>query len=167
MVGLLALAGCSTPDKLDFRTCPQVLILGDAAKATRLAHANSKDVADTIYQVRLANIQGGCKYYDDSVDLEFTVNLVAQAGAAFDPARHYQEEYFVAILDAAGNRLAKKNFVSDLVFEEGASNAVQTETLTPSIPLAKDADAAGYMVYIGLQLAPDDLAKNRAEQPGS
>ena len=162
-IGILMIQGCSTPDKLDFRTCPQVVILGDAAKVNRLNRSGSKDIADTLYQARLGNIRGGCKYYDESVDVEFSVDLLAQAGAAFTPNRPYQEEYFIAILDPAGNRLSKKNFVAELPFKDGETNAISTETLTQSIPLTPDTDAAGYMIYVGLQLTPDELAINRAQ----
>lgn len=160
-LSLLGLVSCSPPDKMDFRSCPRVVVLGDADKVTRQRTDASQDIADVIYQARLGNIRGGCKYYDDSVDLEFSVDLMADAGAAIDLDKNWQEEYFIAILDAQGNRLTKKNFVADLNFDQATRKAVTTETITPSIPLAEKEDAAGYTVYVGLQLPQAVLDQNR------
>lgn len=163
-LGIMAMlnAGCSTPDAYDYRTCPRVVVLGDADRVTRMRKIGSTDIADALYDAQLGNIQGKCKYYDDHVDVEFTVDLTAQTGAAFTPGSIPKEEYFVAILDPKGRRLTKENFVTELNFDEGASKTTVTETLTPSIPLAEKENAAGYTVYVGLQLPAAELDKNRA-----
>ena len=162
LVMLGGLAACASEDT-DPRACPRVAILGDAATMTRFAKPDSVDLTDIAVKAALSDIQGGCEYYDDEVDVSFDVTLSAERGPALT-GNTANIDYFVSILDPDGKVLTKKNFNTPVTFPDGVFRAGTRESLEQTIPIAQNSDARGYTVLLGLQLTRAEVAYNRERQ---
>ncbi|MBX6324149.1 MAG: hypothetical protein IRY94_20220, partial [Rhodospirillaceae bacterium] len=100
-----------------------------------------------------------CDYDASGYDVVAKVQFLGTRG----PAAGTDEGafgYFVAIVDAKADVLARQEFDSSFQFK-GKTRAGVVEELEEKIPPASG--TAPYTIYVGFQLTPDELAFNRGQ----
>jgi hypothetical protein len=143
--------------------CPSSAILSDASKVTRFQGAG-RDLTDVVNQGEILEIGVSCKYEKNAVVLTLQVAVAGQRGPA-DRTRKADFEYFVAILDPAGNIVTKEPFRVNFDFPPNRERLAIVDELEPRIPLKDLAQGPGYGVRVGFQLTQDELDWNR-KRPG-
>jgi hypothetical protein len=146
-------AGCASQQV----PCPRVLKVQDAERLTRFTGAG-RDLTDVLFEAQVGEITGSCGLDEGAIDMTMNVTFQAMRGPA-DRARRADFAYFVAIVDADGDVLAREGFDSNLEFPEARSRAGVVEELQQRIPAGSGTPP--YTVYVGFALTPDELAFNR------
>jgi len=154
----LALAGCMQ-DAGPPLPCPRAVTVADAASLTRF-DGTGRDLTDVLFEAEIAQIASACEYDEGVVDVTVQVQFVAQRGPA-DQQRRGDFAYFVAIADGEQTILARESFDAMIEFPGNRTRAGVVEELEQHIPLRADEPGAGYVIYVGFELTPDELAYNR------
>ncbi len=161
---LAALSGCSSEPtrtiSAEGLTCPQVGIVRELAETT-FYHGAGRDLTDVSARAQLVDFNGKCHYdrADNKNYVEVEVNLTVEG--ELGPAaqgRLVRVPYFVAVVDEAGNVLAKTVYDADIDVPDGIRRQRIVEQLVPAIPLGELRDGIGYRVLMGLQLTPEQRA---------
>ena len=162
-LGLLGLASCSGERSLP--PCPNIFALADAKQADHFRPGTTHGLDNIEYAVRLDSWTGSCGYkprekdWDVSVDL--TVNFTAKRGPAATGG-DVTYTYFVAIPAFYPKASAKQVIPVSVHFDEGqTSQQVQSGPVTIILPVRADDAIDTYTIYLGLQLQPDELSRNR------
>ena len=155
----LVLAACTKPR--DLPPCPNVFALGDARQMDHMASGNTQ----IDYSVQLDNWTSTCRYIprdqDWDVDVELNVNFRVKPGAA-NTSKTANFSYVAAIPFFFPNPAAKEVVpVSVQIDGEGRAKQVSDGPLHLLIPVHSDDAIDTYTIYLGLQLQPDELARNR------
>lgn len=167
----LLLGGCSgigdtlLGKKKEPPACPPVYILGDAAKLTKYRPGTGRDLTDVEGEAEIAGFQGGCTFNEQGdVLVDIQVAFQASRGPA-DTDRKLDLVYFVAMPGFFPSPAAKAEMPISIVFPEGATYARHIdEVVTLSIPIAPDAVAEKFEIYIGFQTTPEELEMNRRQK---
>ena len=69
--------------------------------------------------------------------------------------------YFVAIVDPANNVVAREEIPIQLQVPVNQSRVTYAEELEPRIPFRERSSLAGYRIYVGLVLTPDEARATR------
>ena len=156
----LVLAGCALFQEAGPPLpCPRAVTVADAASLTRFDGAG-RDLTDVLFEAEIAQIASACEYDDGAVDVTVQIQFVAQRGPA-DQERRGDFDYFVAIADAGHEILVRESFDATIEFPGNKTQAGVVEELEQHIPLAADEPGAGYVIYVGFVLTPDEVAYNR------
>jgi len=156
----LVLAGCAMFQEAGPPIpCPRAVTVADAASLTRF-DGTGRDLTDVLFEAEIAQIASACEYDDGAVDVTVQVQFVALRGPA-DQQRRGDFDYFVAIADAGQTILARESFDATIEFPGNKTQAGVVEELEQHIPLRADEPGAGYVIYVGFVLTPDELAFNR------
>lgn len=137
--------------------CPQVLKVQDAERLTRFT-GSGRDLTDVLFEAQVGQITGSCGIDDGAIDMDMQVQFTAMRGPA-DRTRQGNFGYFVAIVDAEGDILARQEFDSTVEFPEAKSRTGIVEELEQRIPATSGVPP--YTIYVGFTLTPDELAFNR------
>ena len=156
-LALLALAGCSSNDKFA-PACPQLALLAEGADLTRFA-GPGRDVTDRVLEARITGVDASCKPgRRGDVVAVLAVRLDVMRGPA-SASRSANVPYFVAISDA-GAVIDRRAFTVAATFPANVDKiSVAGEELELRFPAG--GKAAGYKIYVSLQLNEDELAYNR------
>jgi len=159
---VLPLAACSgSADTVPVaRACPAVTVLADAAAVTRYRSGRGRDLTDVVTDARVTGARGECNFSR----AEVTMNLGVSFAFAIGPAnrdRTIALSYFVAIVDAAGNMVAREEMPILLQVPVNQSSAAYSEEVEPRIPFRDRGDLVGYRVYVGLVLTPEEAQARR------
>lgn len=163
---VLALAGCtSLLQKAPPPSCPEVNVLAEAATLNRYAPGGGRDIIDKIFSARVEPAAIKCKYVDDrtALEIELTVAVALEKGPAKSKTP-VSVPYFVAILDAKRNILAKEVFEIPVTFEEGRRRNVLGDVIEQRIPLANPDAVGEYRIVLGFQLTRAELEERRRKQ---
>jgi len=177
----LALAGCMRlGERLGFRepmvltveggpVCPSTAVLSDAVTVTKLrpgVPATPPNPANVILTAEMSQAQLECQYDAEmnavTISINFAVRATRGAAASGDDP---ELDYFIAMVDAAGNVLTKNIFKSqpDL---NGGMMGQYTQTISNFVfPMATDMRPLDYQLLTGFQLTPAELAYNRIPRP--
>jgi hypothetical protein len=159
----LLLAACGIFGPGEVKVCPRVSLLGDAAKMTRYRDGPGRDLTDVVYEAKVLDVNWSCKYLDNRVRVEATIDIVAQRGPASGGA-NAQVPFFVAIIDASQEIIAKKTFASEVEFRDGRRRAGIREEIEQIVFLKKDEIGTDYEIIVGLQLTEQQLQQNRGRR---
>ena len=162
-----ALAGCAgKKDDVGAPPCPKVALLADAAHLTVYRDGPGRDLTDIRFEADLGRISGECVYRkrNTQVTVEMKLTIVAKRGPA-DRDRLADLGYFVAILDAQANVLARQEFQSQIEFPLDQAQVGTLEELEQVIPLKKDQPGSDFDVLVGFRLTPEQLQRNRTRGP--
>ena len=165
-MALLALAGCtSLLQKAPPPACPEVNVLAEAATLERYAPGGGRDIIDKIFSARVEPAAIKCKYVDDraALEVELTVAVALEKGPA-PSAAPVSVPYFVAIVDAKRNILAKEVFEIPVTFEEGRRRNVLGDVIEQRIPLPSPDAVGDYRIVLGFQLTRAELETRRRKQ---
>ncbi|MCP5366507.1 MAG: hypothetical protein H6907_05015 [Hyphomicrobiales bacterium] len=148
--------------------CPRVLVLADAAQIVSF-RGDGQDLTDVLFHAEMDQARTQCKYeLDDDdrpirVSAKVVVDIVAERGPA-DRSRQATFSYFVALVDAQKNTVAKNTFPVTLAFE-GNRNRMLFRDDDPGvvldIPLREGETGRSYEAFVGFQLTPAQLEYNR------
>lgn len=157
-----ALAGCTNAP---VPPCPSVRVDSSTAKLTQFKDGPGRAVGDVEYQAELIAYTGSCAYSEKGVEVQMDVDMAIAAGPA---AKKDQQPiyYFVAVPQlfpsADGKRVFQLN--RGLPNSPGVIERFKESDIRVFIPLKKDEPAAGYDVYVGLQLTNEQLEYNRSQR---
>ncbi len=142
--------------------CPQVRVDSTTANLTKFREGAGRDLSDVEYQAEIVGFKGECVVDKDSAEVIMDIDFAIANGPAgkAGPVSIY---YFVAIPQFFPKTEGKKviEIKRDLPGRATAPARVKESSVRVTIPLKKDQAAAGFDVYIGLQLTTDQLEYNR------
>jgi hypothetical protein len=164
LLGSLATAvtGCAAKQDPAVPPCPLVALASDASKLTQFRPGSGRDVVDIDYEAQLSNVRGECAYDKKMtrVIVSMSVQIAATRGAAAQ-SRNADLGYFVAIIGADDEIVARQEFRSKLEFTGTSNRAGANEELEQRIPLSNGKTGQEYRVLIGFLLSHDQLDYNR------
>ena len=158
----LGLIGCSTINSVvgikKPPPCPYAASLNNADRLVRFTGAGH-DLTDVAFDAKIAKITGDCGVNENLISVTMKIDFVAQRGQALS-GDQAPFSYIVAILDPAGQVIARQVFATGIVFS-GKPRAGISEELDQEIPLQAGYRAQDYQIYVGFELTKDELAYNR------
>jgi hypothetical protein len=161
LAGVLLLAGCSgNTEDIVVRACPQVTVLADAATLTKYRSPRGRDLTDVVVDARVSGARGECTFNRNDVTMTLAVGFEFAIGPA-NRDRMVAVSYFVAIVDAANNVVAREEIPIQLQVPVNQSRVTYSEELEPRIPFRQRSSLVGYRIYVGLVLTPDEARANR------
>ncbi len=164
LVAITALAGCSKQvADVGAPPCPKVAVLSDAAHLTVFRNGPGRDLTDIRYEADIGRISGECVYKKNktNVTVEMKLMISAKRGAA-DRDGIADLAYFVAVVDAQSNVLARKEYQSQIEFAADRPEVATLEELEEIIQLKKDQPGSDFDLMVGFRLTPEQVARNRA-----
>lgn len=145
-------------------SCPQVAIVPQLAQASEFDGA-ATGYSNVTYTASLSALSSSCALYKQGVAVDATLKLTLQQGPK-GKGGTFDFPYFVAILDSAGNVLAKSIFSSPLSPNERQLRIGSKEAIHEFIPLSDPMASGSYSVVIGFQLDDRQTAFNRSTGVG-
>lgn len=163
---LSALAACSSfslPGSEPPPPCPTVRLDRDTIRMEQFA-GQGRDITDMTYAIEIQGYGGACEYEDDAVIVQIVPQFMVERGpAAPEGTAPGTFSYFVAIPSYYPNPAGKQ--VLPLRFEFGDAvtpvMVVRDDPVTLTLPRAPGESLADEDIYIGLQLTPEQLQRNR------
>ena len=168
--GLLAalVAGCSGDDAADLAPCPLARVLGEPSELTRFQEGPGRDPTDILFEATFVHVAGECSYDAEGGEIDVELNVVVdvlRGRANRDGAISLR--YFVAVAERGediGPEPAvhgRKAFDIQASFPETRRNIRYTDVLEITIPRPDARNVGGYVLYLGFELTPGELAYNK------
>jgi hypothetical protein len=159
----LLLAACGIFAPAEIRVCPRVSLLNDAEKMTAYRDGPGRDLTDVLYEAKVLDVNWSCKYLKNRVRVEAVIDIVAQRGPA-SKGGNAKVPFFVGIIDAGQNIIAKKTFSSEIEFRDGRRRAGVREEIEQTLFLKEGEGGGDYEIIVGLQLTEQQLKQNRGRR---
>lgn len=160
---LPAFSGCAFLDEGSPNVCPSTAILDGPGELVRFAPGSAGSPADVLFRTKMKTISGVCDVDEKSVDMELQIAMEAARGPA-NVKGEASFVYFVAILDKDKNVLTRTKFPMIAKFQRQETALDFSEAVTVTIPKKKEALPKDYIVYMGFEMTPEELAYNRKRQ---
>jgi hypothetical protein len=162
LAALLALSGCAEmknrvmgkePGK-----CPTIRVLADAAHQIKFKPGPGRDITDILYTVDLVDYQGSCGYRDKDSHVETAIKVMFDIDRGPANAQGLGEiQYFAAV-----EGRAKQVFSTKFKFQPSTPKLRQVdEEISIDIPIRPGDTPYNTVIWLGLQLSPDELDYNR------
>ena len=146
--------------------CPSSAVLSDAVTVTKLKPGSPMmpNPENVVLAAEMSQAQLECEYDGErntlTIDLDFAIRATRGAAAmGTDP----ELEYFIAVVDAAGNLLTKNVLKSQPDLRNAGVYTQSVDNFT--FQMAMDARPVDYQLLTGFQLTPAELAYNRIPKP--
>lgn len=163
-VATLLLAACGGPlDKGNVGSCPPTAILEGPGELTRYKSDSAKAPTDVLFRTKMTTYSGICDFDEKSIDIELSISIEAVRGPA-NTAAKAEFAYFVAILKKDKTVLTRTEFPIIAAFEQQDTRFTFAENVTVTIPRRKNDSTSDYIVYLGFEMTPEELAHNRRRQ---
>lgn len=175
LIVLPLLTGCETvSETLGFSTgkelvdpgpgCPRVGMLPAATKMTAYRPGAGRDLTDVLHEIELTRLSGDCipDKKGKEVGVELNVHFTAARGPA-DTVRRADFVYVVAVVDAANQVQARREFPARAEFPSNLNRITFRDELRQRIPLDGKPGSA-YQILVGLKLDRDQLDRARRGQ---
>ena len=160
----LLLAACRGPlDQGTVGNCPPTAILEDAGELARYKPASAKAPTDVVFRTKMTTFSGICDFDAKTIDIELGISIEAVRGPA-NTTDKAEFAYFVAILKKDKTVLTRTEFPIIAAFERQDTRFNFAENVTVSIPRRKNDSTSDYIVYLGFEMTPEELAHNRRRQ---
>jgi len=164
LLGLLTigLAACSSTD-IPPPPCPEIQILGAAAKLTRFKPGPGRDIIDVRHEEAITSFASACEYNVDANGAgDVTIWLAPTILSTRGPANQGSEatfEYFIVITDSQKKVLNKGLFPVAIPYAQNLTQLSWTlkEPNSLIVPLNAGKTGDDFQVFIGLQLSKDEL----------
>lgn len=157
---LVVLAGCAGQTAPP--PCPSVVAVPGAERLTRFA-GDGRDLTDVIFEAEFQDIRLDCGYDDDVVEAALQLRFVVAEGPA-NRSGQARLRYFVAVGTQDRRILAREAFALDVPFTGNRRRLAAIEEIAQRIPLSPGQSGADYIVYVGLEVRPDELRRNLEAQ---
>lgn len=167
VLGVIVAGGCSSTTEEEPPACPRVSVLGEAATMTQFADGRGRDLTDVAYEAEVSDVRSQCESVggDDGRLVVALAPVIQVSRGPADEGGVARFEYFVSITDSARNILNVVRFPVSVGFPGNQSRVTVTDDdppVTVDIPDSEGAEnRAGYQVFVGLQLTPEQLEYNR------
>lgn len=167
LAGIAALAACTSappPTEAAGLACPEVSILAEAARITQWKPGAGRDLTDVIASAELVTVTGDCIFPGrdtTKVVVQFAVAMKAEAGPA-NPTRIVDVPYFIALLDKDRRVITRERFTSRVEFPVNQSRMGFFDEFEHQITLPAGARAQDYSYFLGFELTPEELERNRS-----
>ncbi|MCC7273093.1 MAG: hypothetical protein IT561_10520 [Alphaproteobacteria bacterium] len=160
----LLLAGCSSLNPFAAKdpppACPVAIVVDDLSRMTEFRPGTGRDLADVVHSAAIERVDASCEYdRRRKVTVQTVVNLIVERGPA-DRTRKADLTYFVAVADPQGRVTARETFTTPVRFEGNFTRMQTSEETEQVIPLG-GGSGAGYRIYVGFPLTPEQLEANR------
>lgn len=162
----LALAACGGfGPKQEFPpVCPKLALLKDGADITRFS-PRGQDVTDLVLDGRLTAVPANCTYGKGSTvaaSLKVTMDLARGPAAG---GRDLDVPYFIAV-SRAGQVVDKQVYTLRASFPPNVERmSVTSDQVDMVFPVSAEVPASAYQIFVGFQLTPDELQRNRSRGP--
>lgn len=162
LAAVAALAGCKQKDDIGAPPCPKVAVLSDAAHLATFRDGPGRDLTDIKYEADIGRISGECIYKKNNTSVTVSMKLLitAKRGPA-DRDRLLDFVYFVAVVGAQSDILARREFPSQIEFAPEQPQVVTVEELEEIIKLKKDQPGSDFEVLVGFKLDHEQVERNR------
>jgi len=161
----LLVGGCAVLDEGTPNVCPSTAILDDAGELVRFASTPPAGPGDVSFRTKMKYISGLCEVDEKSIDMELSTKMEALRGPA-NTGSEAKFVYFVAILDSDKTVLSRTKFPMIARFQKRETKLDFSENLTVTIPRKPNTLPKDYIVYLGFEMTPDELAYNRKRKQG-
>lgn len=166
LLGLLTVfaAACSSAEEVKNQPCPPVVLLDAAKDMTVFREGQGRDLTDVRYWFAITGLTASCAYREGLlagvIDVAGAIRIEAEKGpAAPDGPAGYT--FFASITDRARDVLRKDLFTGRVAFSGNESRAAAVQSFATSIALLPNQNGLDYIVYVGFQLAPEQLLYRR------
>jgi hypothetical protein len=151
--------GCGTPRPKEGQTfaCPGAVVLGDAARVH--AFRDGQTGGDLLYRAEFTGVKLECSPRSGGARADVRISIEAQQGPGVT-ASSQQIRYFVAVTRDE-QILAKQNFNLTADFRGRRSINIEDRIRQIDIPLARGQRGSEFVVFVGFELTPEQLAYNR------
>jgi hypothetical protein len=150
-----SLSACSG-SREEARACPSGGVIPDAGHVTKFRPGGGYDVDDVVLRAMFTQLSATCDYSGTRAGVDLEVEYVATRGPA-DQARSDVLAYFVAVVDPAGNVLAREEFASPIEFPPANERVRGRETIR------LDRVDETSRILVGFRLTEEELRYNRRE----
>ena len=144
------------------RPCPDVVLLADASRQVKF-NGQGRDLTDVLFEAELEAARLVCTYDDNELDVDLQVRVIASRGPA-NADRVANLNYFVAVARSDRTVLARRSFDIAIPFPGNRTRVSGLEEIGQVITLAQGEDGSNYLIYLGLDLTPEELQFNRANR---
>ena len=168
-VALVALAaGCSKDKRADRLLCPSARVMGEPSELTRFRDGPGRGPADIVFEAAFAQVTGKCSYDADGgeITLQLTVLFDILRGQA-SPDGKASFSYFVAVATRPREPgqlpvvQARQAFGIGTRFTRSRKSMRYTDELEIKIPRPDARSPRNYVLYLGFELTPAELAYNK------
>ncbi len=160
LLGGCAGGGLLGGDPASGSACPQVAVLEEPSELTRFAAASGGDLSGVLFRARMDLDDAFCEIDKKSVDVTVTAAFRVARGPA-NTSREARFSYFVAVLDSDKNIIHRSTFPIIAKFKKKETGFSFTEDFTVTIDVGKEREPSDYIVYLGFEMTPEELAFNR------
>ena len=168
VLAALALAACSSDGAVgdgSIGLCPQTAILDDPSQILRFKPDTGKGPGDLLFHTQIKTFSGECEFDEKEIALDLRIAMEALRGPA-NAKGEAEFTYFVAVLGLDKKILVRQKFPLIVKFDGNETNMNFTEAVTVYIPRRKNDSTADYLVYLGYEMTPEELAYNRRRLGG-
>lgn len=165
---LLALAACVGGNDSDQAPCPSAKVMGEPSELTRFRDGPGRDPTDILFEAAFSRVAGECSYDADGGDIELELTVIfdlLRGQASSDGAASLS--YFVAVAER-GKDIgpqpvihARQAFGIKTAFAETRKSMRYTDVLEITIPRPDARSVRSYVLYLGFELTPAELAYNK------
>ncbi|MBK1697055.1 hypothetical protein [Rhodovibrio salinarum] len=164
LAALLALAGCASDGPTTPLVCPSAVKPEESAQLVAF-DGPGRDLTDVRFDLQVTDVALTCELERDedqrTLETELGIRLMAEKGPANREGRAVGQ-YYVAVTDPDGALLSRQTFDIEIELPGNQTRGVESQYLSPTIPVAEGAATDGYTIYVGLVLTPEQLRYNRA-----
>lgn len=160
LAAVMVLSACAS-DEVP-RPCPDVVLLADASRQVKF-NGQGRDLTDVLFEAELEAVRQICTYDDNELDVDLQVRVIASRGPA-NADRLANINYFVAVARSDKTVLARRSFDIAIPFPGNRTRVSGLEEIGQIITLAEGEDGSNYLIYLGLDLTPEELQFNRANR---
>ena len=157
LMGLLLQACAQPPPPV---ICPRVRVLQEPGSITRFQDGAGRDITDVLFQAQFSEVTGGCLIEKDSIELDFTVEILATRGPA-DTEKAASMTIFMAVQAPDRTFLQRNTFDVDITFPGNRSRVAYVDEFAGKIPRSADQEPDSFTIYVGFELTEDELQFNR------
>ncbi len=162
---LLALGGCGVlgGNTTSPYLCPTTAILEGPSELVRFVKGSARGPNDVSFRTKMKSVSGNCDVADKLITMDLAISMEALRGPA-NTKGEADFAYFVAILNKDKKVLTRTRFPMIAKFKRDETKLDFAEAVTVTIPKKKEAMPEDYMVYMGFEMTPEELAYNRDRQ---
>ena len=153
----LVVAGCGGGERQP--PCPKIFLANETSVLTRFREGPGRDITDVVFEAELLGYSGSCKYERNMVSVELNVDFAVTRGPA--GANRVRFEYFVAVPRLFPDPAGKRVFDVDAEIPADQRRIQFRDEILLEIPLANRNEGPANEIYVGFQLAPEELEYNR------
>lgn len=162
----LAVSACTTQPPAETTSrfaCPDISIIAEASRTTQWRPGAGRDLTDVISDIRLDGASGECTVQEkgDRVSVVFSVRIAAESGPA-NTSRSIAVPYFIALVDKDRKVVVRERFNSSFNFPPNLNRMGFFDEFEHEFRLTGGALARDYAYFIGFELSPEELERNRS-----